>query len=50
MFDFFFDLIARTLAFFYDLVPSYGVAVIGLTLTVMVVVTPLTLKLSLIHI
>ena len=32
MFDFFFDLIARTLAFFYDLVPSYGVAVIGLTL------------------
>lgn len=44
MFDFFFDLIARTLAFFYDLVPSYGVAVIGLTLTVMVVVTPLTLK------
>lgn len=39
-----FDLIARVLAFFYDLVPSYGVAIICLTLAVMVVVTPLTLK------
>lgn len=44
MFDFFFDLIASTLAFFYDLYPSFGFAVIGLTITVMVVVTPLTLK------
>ncbi len=39
-----FDLIARVLAFFYSLVPSYGVAIILLTLAVMVVVTPLTLK------
>lgn len=39
-----FDLIARVLAFFYDLVPSYGTAIIFLTLAVMVVVTPLTLK------
>lgn len=44
MFDFFFDLIASTLAFFYDVYPSYGFAVIGLTMAVMVVVTPLTLK------
>ena len=39
-----FDLIAQVLAFFYSLVPSYGVAIILLTLAVMVVVTPLTLK------
>ncbi len=39
-----FDLIARVLAFFYSLIPSYGVAIILLTLAVMVVVTPLTLK------
>ncbi len=40
----FFDVVAGVLAFFYGLVPSYGFAVAGLTLTVMVVVTPLTLK------
>jgi YidC/Oxa1 family membrane protein insertase len=39
-----FDLIASVLAWFYDLVPSYGVAIILLTLTVMVILTPLTLK------
>ena len=39
-----FDLIAQVLAFFYSLVPSYGVAIILLTLAVMIVVTPLTLK------
>lgn len=39
-----FDLIARVLAFFYSLVPSYGVSIILLTLAVMIVVTPLTLK------
>lgn len=44
MFDFFFDLIASTLAFFYDVYPSYGFAVICLTMTVMVIMTPLTLK------
>ena len=44
MFDLFFDLIASTLAFFYDVYPSYGFAVMCLTLAVMVVVTPLTLK------
>ena len=39
-----FDLIAQVLAFFYSLVPSYGIAIVLLTLSVMVVVTPLTLK------
>lgn len=36
--------IAWLLAFFYGLIPSYGMAIILLTLTVMVVLTPLTLK------
>lgn len=40
----FFDVIAGVLAFFYSLYPSYGFAVGGLTLAVMLVVTPLTLK------
>ncbi len=39
-----FDLIASVLSWFYDLVPSFGVAIIMLTLVVMVIVTPLTLK------
>ncbi|MEJ7844383.1 MAG: YidC/Oxa1 family membrane protein insertase [Acidimicrobiales bacterium] len=39
-----FDLIAAVLSFFYDLVPSYAVAIALLTLAVMVVLTPLTLK------
>lgn len=39
-----FDLIASVLAFFYDIWPSYGVSIVFLTLAVMVVATPLTLK------
>ena len=39
-----FDLIAMVLAWFYDLVPSLGLSIVLLTLVVMVVVTPLTLK------
>lgn len=39
-----FDLIATALSWFYDLWPSYGMAIVFLTLAVMVVVTPLTLK------
>ena len=39
-----FDLIASLLAWFYSVIPSYGFAIASLTLTVMVVVTPLTLK------
>jgi len=39
-----FELIASILAWFYDLYPSYGVAVVALTMVVMIVVTPLTLK------
>jgi YidC/Oxa1 family membrane protein insertase len=39
-----FDLLASLLAFYYDLVPNYAVAIVLLTLTVMVVMTPITLK------
>lgn len=44
MFDVIFDFIGEVLAFCYQLWPSYGMAVAGLTLVVMVIVTPLTLK------
>jgi YidC/Oxa1 family membrane protein insertase len=40
----FFELFANILAWFYSLVPNYAVAIILLTLLVMVIVTPLTLK------
>jgi YidC/Oxa1 family membrane protein insertase len=43
-FNVFFELIARVLAFYYELIPSFGFAIIALTLTVMVILTPLTLK------
>ncbi len=39
-----FDVIAAVLAWFYGLVPSFGLSIILLTFVVMVVVTPLTLK------
>ncbi len=39
-----FDAIASILAWFYDLVPNYAVAIGLLTLSIMVVLTPLTLK------
>ncbi|HEX2039664.1 MAG TPA: membrane protein insertase YidC [Acidimicrobiales bacterium] len=39
-----FQALAGLLAFFYELVPSYGVAITLLTLTVMLVLTPLTWK------
>lgn len=42
--SFLFDAFAQALAFFYELVPSYGFAITGLTLLVMVALTPLTLK------
>jgi YidC/Oxa1 family membrane protein insertase len=42
--DFLFDFIASALSFFYDITSSYGGAIILLTLAVMVIVTPLTLK------
>ena len=44
MFDLMFDAIAAVLAWFYSLVPSFGLAITLLTVVVMVVVTPLTLK------
>jgi YidC/Oxa1 family membrane protein insertase len=39
-----FQLIASVLAFFYQIIPNYAIAIALLTLTVMVIVTPLTLK------
>lgn len=39
-----FEIVARVLSAFYDLVPSYAVAIALLTLAVMIVTTPLTLK------
>jgi YidC/Oxa1 family membrane protein insertase len=39
-----FQLIANLLAFFYHLWPSYGMAIVFLTLTIMIALTPLTLK------
>jgi YidC/Oxa1 family membrane protein insertase len=39
-----FDAMAALLAFFYQIIPSYGMSIILLTLVVMLVVTPLTIK------
>ncbi|MYA73103.1 MAG: membrane protein insertase YidC [Acidimicrobiaceae bacterium] len=44
MLDLIFDLAGEVLAYCYQLWPSYGMAVAGLTLVVMIIVTPLTLK------
>jgi YidC/Oxa1 family membrane protein insertase len=44
MFEGFFQFFAGLLAWWYALVPNYGFAIIALTITVMVVITPLTLK------
>jgi YidC/Oxa1 family membrane protein insertase len=44
MFDGFFEIVSQTLNFFYELVPNYAVAIALLTLVVMVITTPLTLK------
>jgi YidC/Oxa1 family membrane protein insertase len=43
-FDGFFRFIAGILAWFYSLIPNYGVAIALLTISVMAVITPLTLK------
>jgi len=40
----FFAPFAQALSFFYSLVPNYGIAIAMLTLAVMIVLTPLTLK------
>jgi YidC/Oxa1 family membrane protein insertase len=40
----FFELVANLLALIYAVVPNYAIAIIGLTLAIMIVVTPLTLK------
>src|SRR5680860_1096149 len=38
------EILASTLSFFYDLVPSYGLGIIFLTIVINLVVFPLTLK------
>jgi YidC/Oxa1 family membrane protein insertase len=42
--DWLFDAMGSLLAFFYGIVPNYGVIIVMLTLVVMVIVTPLTIK------
>ena len=44
MFDGLFEIVAKTLSAFYDLVPNYAVSIAMLTLVVMIVTTPFTLK------
>ena len=44
MFEGFFDFLGGILNFFYTLVPSYGLAIMMLTVLVMVLITPLTVK------
>jgi len=44
MFDGLYEVIAKALSVFYDLIPNYAVAIALLTLLVMVVTTPFTLK------
>lgn len=44
MFDGLFEVIAKTLSFFYDLIPNYAIAIALLTLVVMIITTPFTLK------
>lgn len=44
MFDGLFEVIAKTLSVFYDLIPNYATAIAMLTFVVMVVTTPFTLK------
>ncbi|MFP5256984.1 MAG: YidC/Oxa1 family membrane protein insertase [Acidimicrobiia bacterium] len=44
MFDGLFEVIAKVLSTFYDLIPNYAVAIALLTLVVMVLTTPFTLK------
>lgn len=39
-----FDFLARVIAFFYDLWPSFGMAIVLFTLAVMLVLTPLSIK------
>lgn len=44
MLDFLFDVVASTLAWFYSVWPSFGMSIVFLTLTALLVITPLTLK------
>ena len=39
-----FDFLAKAIAFFYDLWPSYGMAIVLFTIAIYLVLTPLTIK------
>ncbi|MGI9610510.1 MAG: YidC/Oxa1 family membrane protein insertase [Acidimicrobiia bacterium] len=44
MFEPLFDALGAVMNFFYTLIPSYGLAIMGLTVLVMILITPLTVK------
>lgn len=44
MLDFLFDVVAGALAWFYSVWPSFGMSIVFLTLSALLVITPLTLK------
>ncbi len=44
MFEPLFDALASVMNFFYTLIPNYGFAIMGLTVAVMLLITPLTIK------
>jgi YidC/Oxa1 family membrane protein insertase len=44
MLDGLFEIVSGTLAFFYELIPNYAIAIALLTCVVMIITTPLTLK------
>lgn len=44
MFEPLFDALGSVMNFFYTLIPSYGFAIMGLTVLVMILITPLTVK------
>ena len=44
MFDPIYDFLAQVLSFFYDIIPNYAIAIAWLTVSVMVLTTPFTLK------
>ncbi len=44
MFEPLFDALGAVMNFFYTIIPSYGIAIMALTVLVMVVITPLTVK------
>ena len=44
MFEPLFDALGSVMNFFYGIIPNYGIAIMGLTVVVMILITPLTVK------